>query len=148
MEVELNVLDLDASTKKKMTTSEPKNDVKSIYSGRFLYGNTTKGSFGTSRQSSWRRYESPLNRDFCDNRRRHPENAHYDVCVVDCDSGRGRGRPSRCREIAYEAKCGCKEGRPERIGITEYIVSFVKEKSSKKREFKQSIYVKQHLSAS
>lgn len=116
---------LDVSTKKKMTTSEPKNDVTTTYSGRFLYGNTTKGSIGQSRQSSWRRYQSPLNRDFCENRRRHPENAHYDMCVVDCDSARGRGQPTRCREIAYEVKCGCKEGRPERIGITEYRVSFV-----------------------
>ena len=62
------------------------------------------------------------------------------MCVVDCDSGRGRGQPSRCREMAYEAKCGCNEGRPERIGIMEYRVSFIIKITSDKIYFIKDIY--------
>ena len=60
---------------------------------------------------------NPLEKDFCERAEwyNYPDNAHYDLCVVDCD-----GR--RCTETAWETYCGCKKDRPKQKGVMEYRV--------------------------
>ena len=96
----------------------PLNSIKIAHSGRRSFNESVKLRSGGVRASS-RKYwvGSPLDKDFCSKAEgRHPYNAHYDVCVVDCKSS------GECRETVWEKKCGCKGGRPVIKGVMEYRV--------------------------
>ena len=109
-------LDSDSSPDKTRSETGPQNNVTENSSGRRSKdGGSSKLRSGSKRNRNW--IGSPLERDFCERAEwyDYPDNAHYDLCVVDCD-----GR--RCTETAWVKHCGCKQDRPEQKGVMEYRV--------------------------
>ena len=103
---------------RRLTKTGPPINITVVNSGRRNFNESIKLRSGGGRAGSRRHgIGSPLDRDFCHKaERRHPGNAHYDVCVVDCESS------GECRETVWEKKCGCKGGRPVIKGVMKYRV--------------------------
>ena len=92
----------------------PKNNITS----NDINGRQSINPF-SGRSSRQSRYESPLERMFCDFINR---DTHYDICVIDCQSN-WRGEVQECTETVWEKKCGCNQGPPKSVGIMKYRVS-------------------------
>jgi len=114
LENENTISDSDNTPDKTRSETGPQNNVTENSSGRRSKdGGSSKLRSGSKRNRNW--IGSPLERDFCERAEwyKYPVNAHYDLCVVDCD-----GR--RCTETAWVKHCGCKQDRPEQKGVMEY----------------------------
>ena len=111
-------LNSDNSPDKTRSETGPQNNVTELNSGRRSKDSKpSKLRSGSKRNRRW--IGSPLEKDFCEKAEwyQYPDNAHYDLCVVDCDS-----RAGRCTETAWEKHCGCKKDAPKKKGVMEYRV--------------------------